>query len=98
MIKHKKTVCVKPSLREWKVFDGNSLLVFNFHLQLKWSKDDNGEILHFILSFTLFFCHSFYCKFILTDFLAVTSEQNVFVAPQLGFFLAKFIGSGLELC
>ena len=37
-------------------------------------------ILHFILIFTLLFCHSFYHEFILTDFTAVTSEQNVFVA------------------
>ena len=43
-------------------------------------------ILHFILKFTLFFYHSFYYGFILTDFIAVTSEQNVFVAPQLDFF------------
>ena len=38
-------------------------------------------ILHFILKFTLFFYHSFYYGFILTDFIAVTSEQNVFVPP-----------------
>ena len=29
--------------------------------------------------------------------MAVTSEQNVFVASWLGFFLAEFIGTGLEL-
>ena len=37
--------------------------------------------LHLILNFTLFFCHSFYYEFILTDIVSVTSEQNVFVAP-----------------
>ena len=38
-------------------------------------------ILHFILKFKLLFYHSFYYGFVLTDFIAVTSEQNVFVAP-----------------
>ena len=30
--------------------------------------------------------------------MAVASEQNVFVAPRLGFFLAEFIDSAVELC
>ena len=51
-------------------------------------------ILHFILKFTLLFYHSFFYGFVLT----VTSEQNVFVTPYLGFFLVQFIGNGLELC
>ena len=37
--------------------------------------------LHFIFNFTLFFWHSFYYEFILTGFMTVTSEQDVFVAP-----------------
>ena len=32
--------------------------------------------------------------FNLRDFVAAASEQNVFVALQLGFSLAKFIGGG----
>ena len=40
-------------------------------------------ILHFNLNFILFclFCHSLYDGFSLTDFMAVTSKQNVLVAP-----------------
>ena len=37
--------------------------------------------LHFILNFSLFFCHSLDYEFTLTDFMAVTSEHDVFVAP-----------------
>ena len=42
---------------------------------------DFDVVLHFILSFTIFSCHSVYDQFILTDFMAVQSEQNVLVAP-----------------
>ena len=34
--------------------------------------------------------HLFYYQFILTDFMAATSEQNVFISPYLRSFLAKF--------
>ena len=37
--------------------------------------------LHFILNFSLFFCHSLDYEFTLTDFMGVTSEHDVFVAP-----------------
>ena len=60
-------------------------IYFHFHI-----------ILHFNLNFIIFFfCHSLYDGFSLTDFMAVTSKQNVLVAPQVGFFLVEFNASGL---
>ena len=41
---------------------------------------------------------SFIYEFIIKNFTAVNSEQNVFVPPYLGSFFAKFIGSELGLC
>ena len=82
-------------------------------LELKW-QDHNSQHHCFSLTsfiycsfniqilshfeFSYFYCHWFYYQFILTDFMTVTSEQNVFVIPQLDSFLPKFIDSGLELC
>ena len=53
---------------------------------------------HFNIILHCFFYHSIYYGFILSDIMAVTSEQNVFVAPYLGLSLVEFIGSVLELC
>ena len=50
-------------------------MIYNFFIYF-----DFNIILH------CFLYHLFYYGFILTDFMAVTSEQNVFVAPQLDFF------------
>ena len=48
------------------------------------------------MDFTIFCCHEFYSLFHFTWFYG--GQQNVFVAPQLGFSLVKFLGGSLEFC
>ena len=43
-------------------------------------------------------CYSFYYQLILAYLMAVTSQQNVFIASSLGSFLTMPINSGPELC
>lgn len=45
-----------------------------------------------------FCCYSFYYQLILAYLMAVTSQQNVFIASSLGSFLTMPINSGPELC
>ena len=75
--------CFLYFLEKWNCY----LFILNFNVI---------SCLYWVL--ILFDVKEFFIWFILRNSMEVPSEQNVFVAPQLGFSLVKIIGGSLELC